>query len=81
MPDAKVLQVPRGSVIVLSGVQPPFDPEIGDVDIEAGNRLKADIAAQVGHDEFALIFVEGDGEVHVADTDEVLDLIARATET
>lgn len=76
-PDARVFEVPTGSVIVLTGVDFPYDDNRPDTSIL---RIAKDhIAEAIGHDQFAIVALGGDGDVYVHSVEDVLDLVAQAT--
>jgi hypothetical protein len=77
MAEAKIIEVPPGSVIVLTGISLPYDK--GKADTSPLTAARAHIAESIGHSKFAIVAVEEDGGVHVADKDEVIDLIAKAS--
>lgn len=76
MAEAKIIEVPPGSVIVLTGISLPYDK--GKPDTSVLTAAKKHIAESIGHTKFAIVAVEEDGGVHVGDKQEVIDLIARA---
>lgn len=78
MPDARVIEVPIRSVIVLTGVEFPYDDENGS-DTSVLRVAKEHIAEAIGHDQFAIIALGEGGDVYVDSVEDVLDLVAQAT--
>lgn len=60
MSDVKVLQIPRGSLIVINGV------EFGDHGLM--DMLAQCLREKLGHDEFVVLHLDGDGTVEVVGT-------------
>ena len=79
MPDARILDVPPGSVIVLTGVDLPEDEDTGLPDNSVLSAAKKHIAEAIGHDNFAILALTEAGDVRVSSINEVLDLVAKAT--
>lgn len=72
MSDVKVLQIPRGSLIVMNGVDFPHDSGMMD-------DLMAALKDRSGHDEFVILNIGGDGTAEVfGSVEEAVDRVRAA---